>query len=435
MPSLILFGCIAAGFLLLAAAFTTVEAAILQVSAARLSEMEETRSVRALTSVLENRATYVNPLILLRTICEAAAAALICYVCFQLLEDSTALVVAVIAISLSTFVVVGVMSRTLGRKNPYKVALSATMVLRPLTVALGPFATGLIRLGNLFTPSNTFDAGPFAGELELREMVDLASQRGVVQIEERRMIQGVFDLAQTRARAVMVPRTDMLWIEHDKSLRQAINLFVKSGHSRIPVVGETVDDVRGVLYLKDVVGFIQTNGSESGDREVQTLMRRAEFVPDSISLDKLLHDMQTSHDHIALVVDEFGGIAGLVSIEDILEEIVGEISDEYDQDEEQPVTELEDGTFRVVSRLTLDELAELLEEKRGIDLEFTDEQLDEVDTVGGLAAFELGRVPLPGAVVETNGLRLTCEGGRDRRGRLRISAVVVQPLVPAENDV
>ena len=135
--------------------------------------------------------------------------------------------------------------------------------------------------------------------------------------------------------------------------------------------------------------------------------------------------MQTSHDHIALLVDEFGAIAGLISIEDILEEIVGEISDEYDEDEVAPVEELDDGSFRLVARFSLDELVELYNEKRGIDIEFSEEQLEDVETVAGLLAFELGRVPLPGAQVTTAGLTFRAEGGHDRRGRIRITSVVV----------
>lgn len=190
-------------------------------------------------------------------------------------------------------------------------------------------------------------------------MVDLAQQRGVVAADERRMIQSVFELADTPAREVMVPRTEMVWIEHDKSAGQATALAVRSGHSRIPVVGENVDDVLGVVYLKDLVQqtYYSTNGGR--DTTVAQVMRPAVFVPDSKALNALLHDMQRARYHMALLVDEYGAIAGLVTIEDVLEEIVGEIADEYDQGEVAPVENLGGKRFRVSARLPIEDVGEL----------------------------------------------------------------------------
>lgn len=231
------------------------------------------------------------------------------------------------------------------------------------------------------------------------------------------MIQSVFELGDTPAREVMVPRTEMVWIESDKSAGQATSLAVRSGHSRIPVIGENVDDVVGVVYLKDLVQ--QTYYSVNGGRDttVTQLMRPAVFVPDSKPLDALLREMQHDRNHMALLVDEYGAIAGLVTIEDVLEEIVGEIADEYDEAETAPVEDLGDNRFRVSARLPIQDLGELY------DVEFADD-LD-VDTVGGLLALELGRVPLPGAEVISHGLRLRAEGGRDGRGRVRIGTVLL----------
>ena len=163
-------------------------------------------------------------------------------------------------------------------------------------------------------------------------------------------------------------------------------------------------------------------------------MRPAEFVPDTISLDVLLQQMQSTHNHIAMLVDEYGGIAGLISIEDILEEIVGEIADEYDEDETAPIIPLGGGSYRLQARVTLDEVVELFDEKEDISIDFTDEQRDEVETIAGLLAYELGRVPLPGSCVTTNGLALRCEGGRDRRGRLKVHSVIVTPDTDSLNS-
>ena len=163
-------------------------------------------------------------------------------------------------------------------------------------------------------------------------------------------------------------------------------------------------------------------------------MRQATFVPDSKPLDDLLDEMQRDRNHIAVLVDEYGGVAGLISIEDILEEIVGEIADEYDEDERAPIEPLGDGRYRVVARLSLGELIELYDESEGREIRFDDGVEDEVDTVSGLIAYGLGRVPLPGAEVEAGGLRLTAEGARDRRGRMRVHAVVVEPVDPEPAD-
>jgi CBS domain containing-hemolysin-like protein len=199
---------------------------------------------------------------------------------------------------------------------------------------------------------------------------------------------------------------------------------VRSGHSRIPVIGENVDDIVGVVYLKDLVERTYYSKKGGSDTKVSEVMRPAVFVPDSKPLDELLREMQRDRNHMALLVDEYGAIAGLVTIEDVLEEIVGEINDEYDQDEVAPVEDLGDKRYRVSARLSIEDLGELY----GIEF---DEDLD-VDTVGGLLALELGRVPLPGAEVTFDGLRLRAEGGRDHRGRVRVGTVLVSPTEPEQ---
>jgi len=229
----------------------------------------------------------------------------------------------------------------------------------------------------------------------------------------------VFELGDTPAREVMVPRTEMVWIEADKTADQATSLAARSGYSRIPVIGENSDDIVGVVYLKDLVRRTHSALESFGPAAVSDVMRTAVFVPDSKPLDDLLREMQRDRVHMVLLVDEYGGTAGLVTIEDVLEEIVGEIADEYDTDEIAPVEQVAEGTFRVSARLPIEDVGELY------DIEF-DEDLD-VDTVGGLVALELGRVPLPGAEVVSHGLRLRAEGGRDHRGRVRIGTVLVWP--------
>jgi CBS domain containing-hemolysin-like protein len=409
-----------------AGVFAAVDSALNTVSRARIEDMakDERPGAIGLLEVVADRPRYVNLTVLLRILCEIAATVLLVGGMMDLLSETLALAVTAVVMVLVSYVAVGVGPRTLGRQHAYSIALSAAFPLRALGWILGPISRLLILIGNAITPGRGFRNGPFASEIELRELVDMARERGVVADDERRMIQSVFELGDTSAREIMVPRPEMVWIESDKSAGQATSLAVRSGHSRIPVIGENVDDVVGVVYLKDLVQ--RTYYSTDGGRgvKVDELMRPAVFVPDSKALDSLLAEMQRDRNHMALLVDEYGGIAGLVTIEDVLEEIVGEIADEYDSAEVAPIEDLENGTYRVSARVTLEDVGELFD----IEIESED-----VDTIGGLLGYELGRVPLPGSRVETHGLILIGEGGADPRGRVRITTVLVE-RVPAPDD-
>ncbi|CDO33154.1 hemolysin family protein [Mycolicibacterium porcinum] len=401
--------------------FAAIDAALSTVSIARIEELvrDERPGAARLNRVVAERPRYINLVVLLRITCEISATVLLVSFLDGHLGVSWGLVASAAIMVVTSFVAIGVGPRTVGRQNAYSIALISALPLQAISVLLTPISRLLVLIGNALTPGRGFRNGPFASEIELREVVDLAQQRGVVADEERRMIQSVFELGDTPAREVMVPRTEMVWIESDKSAGQATSLAVRSGHSRIPVIGENVDDIVGVVYLKDLVQqtYYSTNGGR--DTNVAQVMRPAVFVPDSKPLDELLNEMQRDRNHMALLVDEYGAIAGLVTIEDVLEEIVGEIADEYDTDEVAPVEDLGDREYRVSARLPIEDLCELYEME-------ADEDLD-VDTVGGLVAFELGRVPLPGAEVTWDGLRLRAEGGSDHRGRVRIGTILVSP--------
>lgn len=236
------------------------------------------------------------------------------------------------------------------------------------------------------------------------------------------MIHSVFELGDTLVREVMVPRTDMVFIERGKTLSQALSLALRSGFSRIPVVGENEDDVIGIAYLKDIARRVQDTGDDGRAEPVESIMRPATYVPESKPIDQLLREMQARQIHQAIVIDEYGGTAGLVTIEDILEEIVGEITDEYDQ-EVPRVEPLEGGAVRVTARLPVDDLEDLF----GIELE-----VDDVETVGGLLAHALGRVPIAGSQAVVEGLSLTAESLAGRRNR--IGTVLVTRIASAESD-
>ncbi|MCP9983842.1 hemolysin family protein [Actinomadura madurae] len=297
-----------------------------------------------------------------------------------------------------------------------------------MTRVFGPLPRLLIALGNALTPGKGFREGPFASEAELRDLVDLAEQRSLIEPVEREMIHSVFELGDTLVREVMVPRTDIVFVERGKTLRQAMSLALRSGFSRIPVVGENEDDVVGIAYLKDIVRRSQENPGGEEAETVGSVMRPATYVPDSKPIDELLREMQAQQTHVAIVIDEYGGTAGLVTIEDILEEIVGEITDEYDV-ETPPVTWLEDGAARVTARLPVEDLAELFDVE--IDVE-------EVETVGGLLAHALGRVPIEGSTAEVGtgdgGPTLTLKAETIAGRRNRVGTVLVRGSRPTQGS-
>jgi CBS domain containing-hemolysin-like protein len=424
----------------LAGVFAAADAALLSISRARVDALVRTGrpGSRALAAVVADRPRHVNLLLLLRLASETAATVLLTVALVQIFHTVWAGALTAGAIMLVvSYVFIGVGPRTLGRQHPYRVGMLIAAPVRALATLLGPLAKLLILVGNALTPGQGFRQGPFSSEVELRELVDMASTSGVVDEDERQMIHSVFELGDTLVREVMVPRPDVVWTDRGTPLDKVLRLALKSGYSRIPVLGENIDDIIGVAYLKDIVRA----QAEAGDGEVAMLpavMRPAAFVPDSKRVDELLKEMQAARNHMAIVVDEYGGTAGVVTIEDILEEIVGEITDEYDAAEVPDVQDLGNCRLRLSARLPVEDLAELFP---GVDGEESPlaEVLEEadVDTVGGLLAQQLGRVPLPGATAEVAGLRLLAEGGKDARGRIRITTVLVDLIdqdTPADTE-
>lgn len=400
---------------LIAFLLSASETALLRVSRHRAEQLqhEDQRGSDALVRIVNDPAPYLAVAAFARVVAEALAAVAVT-VAVDTQTDShwrTALI-AVGIMTVISFVVVGVSPRTLGRQHVEKVALLAAPVIRVLRILLGPLAKALVLFGNAMTPGRGYAEGPFASEAELRDLLDLAGESSVIEAGEREMIHSIFELGDTVAREVMVPRPDMITVRHDKVLRQAMSLFLRSGFSRIPVIGEGSDDVLGILYFKDVARAVNSN-ADAGQVPVTETMRAVQRIPESKSVDGLLREMQRDRLHIAIVIDEYGGTAGLITIEDILEEIVGEITDEYDRDVVEVET-LEDGTVRVPATMPVDDLAEMFD----VELETED-----VDSVGGLLAAQIGLVPIVGSTADIAGLRLTAERIAGRRRR--VSTVLV----------
>jgi CBS domain containing-hemolysin-like protein len=416
---------VAAVLVLLAGLIAGAEAAISSYSKVRANEQVEhgnTRAIR-LRNLLEDAPRYLNSLLLVRLIFEITAIVLVAQALSGVFEVTWVhiLVTAAVMVVVS-YVIVGVAPRTLGQQHSDRFAMASAGPVMALTSVLGPLPKLLIKLGNALTPGRGFAEGPFATEAELRALVDLAEKSSVIQSGERQMIHSVFELGDTIVREVMVPRTDMVYIERHKKLRQLTSLALRSGYSRIPVVGDSLDDILGVVYLKDVMRRVYDNAQAESTERVESVMRPCMYIPDSKPVDELLREMQAARMHVAIVVDEYGGTAGLVTIEDILEEIVGEITDEYDAAPES-VQALSDGSYRVSSRFPIDELGELF----GVPLDD-----DDVDTVGGLMAKLLGKVPIPGAEVEIEGLGLSLTAERPSGRRNQVGTVLVRRSEPAD---
>jgi CBS domain containing-hemolysin-like protein len=411
---------LAAVLVLLASLLSGADAAVSRVSAVVAADLEREgrRGSRSLARLVADPARSLGPLLLVRVVAEVGAAGAVTLVFAHAVGTGfAALGLAVLVMAIVGFVVVDVAPRTVGRQQTVPFALAVSGPAIAVSRALQPLTKVLVVIGNALTPGVGFRNGPFDSEAELRALVDEAESRGVVAQREADMISGVFELGDTIAREVMVPRPDIVFIESGKTVRQGLTLALRSGFSRIPVTGEGIDDIIGFAYVKDLARRSLDARASRGQR-VETLARKPFFVPDSKPVDELLREMQASRQHIAVVVDEYGGTSGLVTIEDILEEIVGEIADEYDADEVAPVEQLGDGKARVVSRVLVEEIEDLF------DVELPNEH--DVETVGGLIAASLGRVPIPGATVEISGLRFTAESTAGRRNR--IGTVLVERL-------
>jgi len=364
------------------------------------------RNGEALRRIADEPDAHSNAVVFMRILAETTAAVLVT-VSLTLLFDSIwwAMLAAAVIMTGISFVLVGASPRSWGRQHSKQLLGVAAPVVRGVRILLGPLAHTLVALGNRVTPGVVRGAS-FASEEQLLDMVDEAASQDLIEEDDRELIHSVFEFTDTIVREVMVPRTDMVTVDAASSTRGAMRVFLDKGVSRVPVVDDDADDVVGMLYLKDLVQFGFRDEAGWRDAPVSRISRRAVFVPESMKAETLLQQMKRDAVHVCLVVDEYGGVAGLVTLEDLIEELVGEIADEYDPRSDEAV-ELEPGRYRVSARLGLDEVGDLF----GLELDDED-----VDSIGGLLGKVLGRVPQPGAMAEFGGLVLT--GGASRgRGR------------------
>lgn len=370
---------------------------------------ESPRGARAIRAIAEDEAAHVNAIGFARVIAETLSAVLITITLARSIENLwLALLIAGLILAGTTFVLVGSSPRTVGTHHPDGILRFSAPFVRAVRMLLGPLATALIRFGDRVTPGRSGSSNRIRDEQQLLSMVDQAAEQALLEEDDRDYIHSLVEFGDTLVREVMVPRTDMVTADIELTVRETLELLLSSRHSRVPVVTGDADEVEGVAYLRDASGFMLRRPEEAEAQPVTRIMKPAIFVPELQRADELLRQMQRESNHLALVVDEYGGISGLVTLEDLIEELLGEINDEHDREVPEAVLE-EDGSFRVSARLPVDRLGELF----GIELED-----DEVDSVGGLVAKELGRLADEGDTVTVAGIELTALETERRRQRL-----------------
>ena len=421
IPTAALIAC-AVIVLALGALLSAGESALLRFTRAAADDLVEEgrRGAARVRRLAEHRTRVLGALSVARVAVDMLAAVLITLAASGLVRAWwQVLALALLANIILLGVVVGFSPRTYGRRNPAGTLLALGGLLTWVDVLAAPQRRLVSRTRRPESAPTDAETREAVNE-DLREMIDEIGETDTIEDEDREMMRSVVELGQTLVREVMVPRTDMVTIDAHKPASAAMRLFIRSGYSRVPVIGEDADDVRGILYLKDVLRRLAAH-PEHEELAVAGFVREAEYVPETKPADDLLREMQTGRFHMALAVDEYGGTAGLVTMEDLLEEVVGELTDEHDP-ELPEVVEVAPGTYRVPARLALDELGELF------DLEIDD---DDVDTAGGLLTKAIGRVPLPGAAGDTQGVHLQAE---EAAGRRRQVSTILASRTPAPEE-
>jgi CBS domain containing-hemolysin-like protein len=403
-------------FILLSGFLAMAETGLTRTNRVRIMALAEQhrRGAGLLLSLIEHPERTINPVLFMLLLCNLVAATLVGVVSadvFGGLGVAVATVFEVVVI----FIFAEAAPKTWAVQHPEKAALWSAPVVAAL-VRIPPLrwlTQALIAASNFFTPGKGIKQGPYVSEQELLAMADAAAQDEAIEREERTLIHSIIDFGDTVVREVMVPRPDMVAVESTAKISDVVEIAIAAGFSRIPVYGQGIDDIVGVVFIKDLIRAEREGKSED---PVSTIMREAHFVPETKRVSELMREMQSKKFHQAIVVDEYGGTSGLVTLEDLIEELVGEIEDEYDV-EESPVERLPDGDVRVTARMSIDQVNELV----GADLPEGD-----WDTVGGLVYSLLGHVPTEGEGVDCDGHRLIAEKVQGRRiGRVRITKLAM----------
>jgi len=402
----------------LASFLAMAETSLTRMSRAKAISLQEEKKRGAgnLLHLIQHPEEFLTPVLLILLVCHLVAATLVGIIAERTF-GALGIVVATAFEVVVIFVVGEAVPKTYAVQRPERAALLVAPVVSAI-VRLPPIrlvSRALIGLSNVIVPGKGLKEGPFVSEEELLAMADVAVEEDVIEREERALIHSIIEFGDTVVREVMVPRPDMVSVEARASLSDVMEVVMSAGYSRIPVYELGIDDIAGIVYAKDLMRAMREGRAEE---PVRDLVRPARFVPETKRVAELMPEMQKEKAHMAVVVDEYGGTAGLVTLEDLIEELVGEIVDEYDV-EEAKVEPLPGGDFRVNARMPIDELNDLL------DVEFPQ---GDWDTVGGLVFNLLGHVPDEGETVDYDGHQLRAERVQGRRiGRVRISKLQPEP--------
>lgn len=404
--------------IVLTAMLALSETAITRMSKVKAQALveEKRRGATTLLNLVERIDTVLPIVLFALAMCTLVAATLVGVVAAHAF-GGLGVVIATAFEVVVIFVVAELMPKTWAIQHSERAALLTAPFIRFLVAfrPIGWITRALIAVSNAILPGKGIKAGPYTSDEMLRAMADEAAEEDVIEHSERRLIHSIIDFGDTVVRDVMVPRPDMVAVESHARIDDVVDIVIPAGYSRIPVYGQGIDDIVGILYVKDLM---RAGREGKGDESVSTIMRDAQFTPESKRVSELMREMQGGKYHMAIVVDEFGGTAGLVTLEDLIEELVGEITDEYDV-EEAPVEMLADGTVVVNARMPVDEVNELLGESELPELPAGEDW----DTVGGLLYSLLGHVPVEGEAADVDGHRLIAERVQGRRiGRVRILA-------------
>ncbi len=400
--------------LVLAGVFGAAETTFSRLTSVRAEHLAEDgrRATRRLLRITQDPARYLNSVLIAALACQVLGTALATAVAVRRLGGAGEWVAAAIMTAV-LFVFTESAPKTFAIQHTDRVATALAPFVYAVGRILHPVSRLLIVVSNVLLPGRGLPRGPFVSEAELRHIVDVAEEEEVIEERERAMIHSIFELGDTVVREVMVPRPDMAVVEAHKSIKTAMDLAIRKGFSRIPVFEKEPDNIVGVVYAKDLFKALRRNGQK--DQTVADLMREPYFVPETMRVSDLLREMQTKRVHMAVVVDEYGDVAGLATLEDVLEEIVGEITDEYDV-EESNILPVADELWRVQAKLPIWELNELL------DAELPEDE--EWQTVGGMVSALLGKLPEAGEEVDVGRFRFRVE----KVQRRRIGTVLVRRL-------
>ena len=406
---------------LLSIVLAVAETALTRVSKARAQALAETGGKRGqvLLSLVEDQ-EWLNPTLLVVLSTQLVQSTLLGVLAARLFGGWGVVAATVVNVTLF-FVVAEVAPKTWAIQHTDRAALASARPIKALAgwAPLRLLSKGLIGLTNVLLPGKGLKRGPYTSEEELLAVADLAVEDAVIEAEERRLIESVIELGDTVVREVMVPRTDMVTVTADFRVADAMEVVILNGYSRIPACGDGIDDIIGIVHAKDLM---RAERDDHEDQPVSELARPAHFVPETKGAADLLREMQKERFHMAIAIDEYGGTAGLVTLEDIIEELLGEIVDEFDV-EDAMIEPLAGGDYRVNARMALDEVNDLLRA-----------QLPEGDwdTIGGLLLAQLGHVPTEGESVEVGGWQLTAQRVVGRRiGRVRFHRLHAFDPAPA----